>query len=129
MNRIMYQRLELYRMKIEKLHTRLNYLHPETLLRERRQHIADSSDRLQTLMEQKLRISRHQLELRKERLKGLSPLDKLNQGYAFAERKADGKKEPLRSIRQVQKGDAVTVYVADGRIESEVTKVWEERYE
>ena len=129
MSRIMYQRLELYRMKEERSRTRLNYLHPETMLRERRQHIADASDRLRALMDQKLNMSRHQLEIRKERLKGLSPLDKLNQGYAFAEQQKDGKKEPLRSIAQVQAGDAVMIYVADGRIEAEVTEVREERYE
>ena len=129
MNRIMYQRLELYHMKVEKLRTRLNYLHPETMLRERRQHIADASDRIKALMDQKLKMSRHQLELRKERLKGLSPLDKLNQGYAFAEQEADGRKGSIRSIGQVQTGDAITIYVADGRIEAEVTGVQEERYE
>ena len=129
MNRIMYQRLELYHMKIEKLRTRLNYLHPETMLRERRQHIADASDRIKALMDQKLHMGRHQLELRKERLKGLSPLDKLNQGYAFAEQETDGRKESIRSIGQVQKGDAITIYVADGRIEAEVTGVQDECYE
>lgn len=129
MNRIMYQRLELYHMKVEKLRTRLNYLHPETMLRERRQHIADASDRIKALMDQKLKMSRHQLELRKERLKGLSPLDKLNQGYAFAEQETDGRKGSIRSIGQVQTGDAITIYVADGRIEAEVTGVQEERYE
>ena len=129
MNRIMYQRLELYHMKVEKLRTRLNYLHPETMLRERRQHIADASDRIKALMDQKLKMSRHQLELRKERLKGLSPLDKLNQGYAFAEQETDGRKGSIRSIGQVQTGDAITIYVADGRIEAEVTGVLEERYE
>ncbi len=30
---------------------------------------------------------------------------------------------------QVQTGDAITIYVADGRIEAEVTGVQEERYE
>ena len=129
MNRIMYQRLELYHMKVEKLRTRLNYLHPETMLREWRQHIADASDRIKALMDQKLKMSRHQLELRKERLKGLSPLDKLNQGYAFAEQETDGRKGSIRSIGQVQTGDAITIYVADGRIEAEVTGVQEERYE
>ena len=129
MNRIMYQRLELYHMKVEKLRTRLNYLHPETMLRERRQHIADASERIKDLMDQKLNVSRHQLELRKERLKGLSPLDKLNQGYAFAEHETDGGKGSIRSIGQVQTGDAITIYVADGRIEAEVTGVQEERYE
>ena len=129
MNRIMYQRLELYHMKVEKLRTRLNYLHPETMLRERRQHIADVSDRIKALMDQKLKMSRHQLELRKERLKGLSPLDKLNQGYVFAEQETDGRKGSIRSIGQVQTGDAITIYVADGRIEAEVTGVQEERYE
>ena len=120
MNRIMYQRLELYHMKVEKLRTRLNYLHPETMLRERRQHIPDASDRIKALMDQKLKMSRHQLELRKERLKGLSPLDKLNQGYSYV---ADGRGRTVTGIQKVQIGDPIQVYVKDGRIDASVTAV------
>ena len=65
-------------------------------------------------------MSRHQLELRKERLKGLSPLDKLNQGYSYV---ADGRGRTVTGIQKVQIGDPIQVYVKDGRIDASVTAV------
>ena len=63
------------------------------------------------------------------RLKGLSPLEKLSQGYAFLEQETEGSKRAVRSVKQVQKGDRLSVYVADGRIQAEVVGTREEEYE
>ena len=52
-------------------------------------------------------------------MKGLSPLDKLNQGYAYA---ADDSGRTLSSVRQIEPGDYMTVYVKDGRIRAQVTE-------
>ena len=57
-----------------------------------------------------------------EQMKGLSPLDKLNQGYAYA---ADEHGKTLTSIEQVSVGDAMTVYVKDGRLLAQVTDKWQ----
>lgn len=75
-------------------------------------------DRLHDLMRSRLQDSRHRMAIYAERMKGLSPLDKLNQGYAYA---ADEQGRTLTSIGQVCVGDLMTVYVKDGRLRAKIT--------
>ncbi len=127
--RMMKQKLELHRMKEKELRARLSYLHPEVILRERRNRAVDLEDRMRRMMESKLQIKKHQLAIMIERLKGISPLEKLSQGYAFLEQNIDGRSAAVKSIKQVQEGEQLSVYVADGRIQAVVTGIREERYE
>lgn len=127
--RMMKQKLELHRMKEKELRARLSYLHPEVILRERRNRAVDLEDRMRRMMESKLQIKKHQLAIMIERLKGISPLEKLSQGYAFLEQNIDGRSVAVKSIKQVQEGEQLSVYVADGRIQAVVTGIREERYE
>lgn len=129
LTRLMRQKTEWYRMRTEQMRTRLSYLHPEIKVRERRQYLVDVQERLRRLMEQSLQLNRHRLALQMQRLKGVSPLEKLSQGYAFAEREAEGERRAVRSIAQVKEGDSLSVYVADGEIRTVVTGVREEQYE
>ncbi|MBE5996607.1 MAG: exodeoxyribonuclease VII large subunit [Lachnospiraceae bacterium] len=48
-----------------------------------------------------------------EKMRGLSPLGRLRQGFSFTE---DSRGKPVRSIEEVAPGDTVTVYVSDGRL-------------
>ena len=75
-------------------------------------------ERLQNLMAGRLRDSRHRFAIYVERMKGLSPLDKLNQGYSYA---ADAAGRTLSSVSQTAAGEQITVYVKDGRIKASVT--------
>ena len=50
-------------------------------------------------------------------MKGLSPLEKLNQGYAYA---ADMEGRTVNRISQVEPGDELRVYVKDGVIHTKV---------
>lgn len=52
-------------------------------------------------------------------------LRKLNQGFAYVE-EADG--GVVKSIRQVEKGDELTVYVTDGLIHTSVKAVQKKTY-
>jgi exodeoxyribonuclease VII large subunit len=51
-----------------------------------------------------------------ERLRGLSPLDKLSQGYSYTEH--EGK--TVRSVSDVSSGDGIRVWVRDGVISARV---------
>lgn len=127
--RLMKQRLEWYRMREKELRVRLSYLHPEVKLRDRRNQAVEIEEKLRRLMEQRLYSEKHRLAVLIARLKGLSPLEKLSQGYAFLEQETEGSKRAVRSVKQVQKGDRLSVYVADGRIQAEVVGTREEEYE
>lgn len=111
MNRMMSQRCQWNRLKLRECQTRLRYLHPRHRLRERKQYLSELEDRIRMLMEGRLRDSRHRLAVYMEAMKGLSPIQKLNQGYSYVE-SADG--AVLKSIRQVRPGDRLSVYVVDG---------------
>lgn len=126
MKKAMNYRLSMLWMQVERYRTRLQYLSPESRLREQRQYLADLTDRLQLGMEQKCRDSRHALELYLERFRGLSPLYKLNQGYSYV---ADEKGDTITRISQVQAGDLLTISVTDGSIEAEVRGCKKETYD
>ncbi len=107
-----------YRQAAEQYSVRMRYLSPLNTIRNKRLQVLSLEERLQNLMEKQLQDSRHRMAIYVEQMKGLSPLDKLNQGYAYA---ADDSGKTLTSIEQVSIGDAVTVYVKDGRLRAEVT--------
>ena len=61
--------------------------------------------------------SRHKLAIYIEKMNGLSPLKKLNQGYAYVEDQAG---RTFRSVSQAQTGDRLRIYVSDGTVEARV---------
>ena len=65
-----------------------------------------------------LKSKRHELEIYIEKLKGLSPLDKLNQGFSYV---SDEKGKTVNDIQKVNVGDKLQVYVKNGRLEATVT--------
>ena len=75
-------------------------------------------ERMTNGMDRRLIRSRHELELLIEKLKGLSPLEKLNQGFSFATLESG---ETLNDVSKVQPGDPVVIYVRNGRIDAAVT--------
>lgn len=64
-------------------------------------------------MEEKIKDNRHILALYVEKFKGLSPLAKLNQGYAYVE---DKEGRALKKLSQVHPGDMLTISVSDGKV-------------
>lgn len=89
----------------------------ENQVQDKRQFLIDKEDKIQNLMNDRLLEKQHQFRIYIEKMKGLSPLEKLNQGYAYA---ADEKGATLSSIAQVEPGERLKIYVTDGRIEAEV---------
>ncbi len=113
----MYQKILQERNKAEKYQTKLRFLSPKNQIREKRQRLVDLEDKIQIAMERQLFEKRKQMELYIQRMKGLSPLDKLNQGFSFVSDK-DGR--TIRSISQVKVLDEIQIQVTDGKI---LTKV------
>ena len=88
-------------------------------LRENRERLLRLEEALRTAAEWKIQKYRHTLGLYLERYKGLSPLEKLNQGFAFV---TDQKGRPVTSIAQVKQKDCLEISVTDGVIRAEVVK-------
>lgn len=125
MRRAVRIKTEAQRARLKQLELRLKFAHPRQKLNERRQYSAELEDRLRSLMDRRLTAEKHRLALYVEKMKGLSPLEKLNQGFSFVQDR-DGRN--VKSIRQAQPGDILTVYVTDGKIEAEVTAADEAEY-
>ena len=125
MQRLLIQRVEIYRLRLEKLETKLKYLHPENKLREYRQRLMEFEDKLRNNMRNQLQLKKHRFQICLEKMKGLSPLHKLNQGFSYVETE---ERQTLKSIAQVNTGDIVSVYVTDGVIKASVEEVKEEHH-
>ena len=113
----MQQKTKLARAQMEQYQLRLQYLSPESRLRDNRQCLVDLDARLRRSMQNRLAEERHVLGIYLERYRGLSPLSKLNQGYSFV---ADCKGRGITSTEQIHPGDVVEISVTDGVIEAEV---------
>ena len=105
------------RNRAEQYRVRLRYLSPLYTLRTKKTQSASLEERLQGAMERKLQEMRHRLALYAAQMKGLSPLDKLSQGYAYA---ADVDGKTLSSVEQVAVGEQIRVYVKDGSLLAQV---------
>ena len=116
------QKIHNDRQRAEYLRLRLLQASPEYQLREKKQYAADLEERLKRSMDQKLTDRKHKIALYAERLDGVSPLKKLQQGYSYTEA-SDGK--ALRSVSQVAPSDLLLIHVTDGIIQAEV-KEWTE---
>ena len=125
LSRLMRQKIQLERLRMREYQTKLKYLHPEHKLRDLRQRLSDMEDRLRGGMEGRLMDARHKLAVYVEMMKGLSPVGKLNQGYSYVQG-ASGR--AVKSIRDVEEEDRLSVYVTDGIVYAVVDGVKEEEH-
>ena len=122
---MLYQKLQLERMKIERYRLKMNYLHPGTRLREQQQRCIELEQKLRFAMEQKLTVSKQKLAIRIEQMKGLSPLAKLNQGFSYVALKGG---KTLKKIEDVKKDDQLEIYVTNGIVKAKVEDAVKEDY-
>ena len=125
MNRSMTGTIRINRLRLKELDVRLSYLHPRHKLQDQQQRLIELEEELRMLMKDRVKEARHRLAIQIEKLNGLSPVRKLNQGFAYVE-EADG--GVVKSIRQVEKSDELTVYVTDGLIRTSVKAVQKKTY-
>ena len=124
MRKAVYMKTTAWRSALERTALRLKFAHPRQKLNERRQYAAELENRLRTVMDMRMTGRKHRLALYIEKMKGLSPLEKLSQGYSYVQ----GTEGNVRRIGQVSKGDPITIYVTDGTIRAEVKSVFRITY-
>ena len=94
-----------------KLH--LDYLNPINQIKEKRHYMIELEEKLDLRMKNKVDTYKNTLSLFIEKLNGLSPLAKLNQGYSYTSDKAGN---TLASVDQVEADDLICISVSDGNI-------------
>lgn len=117
MDRAMDSRVREAKFSLEKLRNALERLSPEAVLRDRQLLLAQSVDKLQRLMEDKLSRVKQRLEVDITRLHGLSPTAKLVNGFGYISGKDE---KPVTSVKSVTEGDILNVRVHDGTIDTKV---------
>ncbi len=105
---------------IDNYSMKLKYLNPLSKVNEKRIYLDTQKDKMDYIFTKRLREYRHQLEIYASRLHGVSPLEKLGQGYSYTENQS-GKN--VTSVNDIHKGELITVTVKDGAIISEVQEV------
>lgn len=108
--------------RLENQKLRLKYLSPSSQIQQKRMYCIDLEGRLSGLMNSALTQQRHRMALYAEKLKGLSPLDKLSQGYAYVE---DAQHRVINDIGKVKPADLLQIYVKNGAIQAKVEQVRE----
>ncbi len=114
----MLQKLKEYRLMTEQYKRLLRMKHPMYQIREKKQYLADVEERLKASMKRQVEYKRNELRLRISQLKGLSPLEKLEQGLAYVS-KPDG--NVVYSVDQVEQGEMLVIQVKDGKIQAVVS--------
>ena len=127
------------RLKRDELKIQIH--HPQRIINEKRQRLADiedvmnrrlgkllddsrrgvtmKADTLERIMERRLEQDKKRLALASGKLWGLSPLKKLGQGYGFV---TDESGVRLASVKQAPVGSKIHVQVADGKLTASVEK-------
>jgi exodeoxyribonuclease VII large subunit len=111
-----------YQNRVKQLKLRLFYASPAYQLKQKRQNLMDTEQKLAQQMNSILREKRHKLEVYIARLEGLSPLSKLSKGYALI---TGEDRKPIQSIQKVRKDEILTVSLLDGEIKTRVEEVCE----
>ncbi|MCM1192490.1 MAG: exodeoxyribonuclease VII large subunit [Butyrivibrio sp.] len=120
LGRSMQRRLQESRMAAKQAELRLKAASPAGRIREKKMRLLGAEEQLQYRIERLLQAKRHELELYIQRMKGLSPLEKLSSGYSYV---SDQNGRNIRSVKQVEEGQQVTVRVKDGSFEANVQGV------
>jgi len=111
------------RLKNQKL--RLKFQSPMNQVQQKRTYCMDLEGRLAGFINNTLIQQRHRMALYAEKLKGLSPLEKLSQGYAYVE---DDKHRVINDVNCVKPTDMIQIYVKNGMIQAEVKDLEEVEY-
>ena len=113
-------KLEYYRNRTKYFELRLKNLSPQNILMQKIQYIADIETKLNNRIENILMENKHKLAIFSEKLNGLSPLNKLSNGYAYID---DKNKKSIKTVEDVKKNDEICIHLMDGIINTVVTEV------
>ncbi|MCZ7606739.1 MAG: exodeoxyribonuclease VII large subunit [Planctomycetota bacterium] len=111
--------LELWRGRLDTMQERLTALGPLNQLRREQQRLDYLMEGLKWSMHHRLKDRKEKLNALGAHLEALSPLKVLERGYSIT-RDAEGR--VIKKAGEVSPGDVVTTRLADGVIESRVTK-------
>ncbi|MBR4993244.1 MAG: exodeoxyribonuclease VII large subunit [Lachnospiraceae bacterium] len=96
---------------------RLNALSPQSKIREKRSYLLKLEEALTNRMDKAIIAKRHKLDIYIEKMKGLSPVNKMSTGFAYV---SDAKGNMVKDINAVNKGDKLDLRLINGIIHTTV---------
>ena len=122
MNLSFQRQIKSMRERLAHKETKLQFLSPQRCLEDNRRRLMDFEEKLRNRMERMYEEKRNRLAILARTLDGYSPAKKISSGYAYLEGK-DG--TSVKSIKNIQVSDPITVHVIDGKIKAVVTEAIE----
>ena len=123
--RTLYQKLQFKRMKLEAYRVKMTYLHPRNKLREQQQRCIELEKKIRNIMEKRLNLAKQRLAISIEKIKGASPLAKLNKGFSYVSSDAG---KVVKSVESINQGDNLNIYMTDGIVKAKVVDTMKEDY-
>lgn len=117
-------RIARWRERLEREKRLLHSHDPRRTLIEERQRVDDLVARARTAVAQSIKTRRMELARQRASLKALHPHLVIKRGYAIVEESISG--DRIQSVRQVGRGDLLDIYLQDGTLGTEVTRVVEQ---
>lgn len=128
LERMLRNKLDLVKSRLKNQEIRLKYLSPANQIREKRTYALKLEERIEDSMDAILLKKRHLMDVYIERLKGLSPLDKLKQGFSYV---SDEQGKTVTDINGIELGSVLQVHVKNGwikaRAEERKSVEWEQK--
>ncbi len=125
-HRLMKNKIQLTKNKTEHIRLKLKYLSPAGQIREKRTFALKSEERLENAIQKVLSKKRHLLEVYIERMNGLSPLNKLSQGYAYV---LDENEKTVTDVDKIELDSLLQIHVKNGLVKAKVLDkekmIWE----
>ena len=108
------------RILVKNYEARVNYASTKNQLLTKKQYVDELFTKMENLFKNKLTNDKHTLGILAERLNGLSPLNKLSNGYAYI---TDDNLHTITSVGQIDVGEKVLLNLKDGKVTSVVEKI------
>ena len=147
MGNIMSSRLMQSRLKLKEYGEQLGKKRPDAVIADKRMQLADIDNAMRGMMREALRRDRSRLErmemklpgavrtklgqtkhsaaLYAERMKRVSPLEKLTAGYSYV---SDRQGNNIRDALKLSKGDVVNIYMLHGKVTADVREIEKKEY-
>ena len=119
---LMERKITISKLQIEQRKIKLQSLSPASKIREKRFFCIRMEELLQENIKKLIEQKKYQLRIQIERLEGASPIQKIQQGYAYVSNQSN---KNVKSITQVTKNEELDLFVTDGKIQVKVENVIE----
>ena len=122
MSQWMWQRIEEKRILLRQKEVLLRQEHPKYQLQQKRLRVDELEEKLSRTMKEKIEQNRKQVAIATQRLKGLSPMERLQAGYAFVTTSSNC---VVKEIKQVSVGEQLQIEVTDGTLIATINQIEE----